>query len=67
MENVPLSWLVTLLSLVSLVSLVSLASQKKLPKRRQILVLVHQLVHQLVHHLSGEERKSVDKVKCISY
>merc|ERR1719445_838495 len=52
MENVLLSWLVTLLSLVSLVSL---ASQKKLPKRRQI--LVHQLVHQLVHHLSGEERK----------
>merc|ERR1712029_837054 len=62
MENVPLSWLVTLLSLASLVSL---ASQKKLPKRR--LVLVHQLVHQLVHHLSGEERKSVDKVKYISY
>merc|ERR1719232_1106011 len=61
MENVPLSWLVTLLSLASLVS------QKKLPKRRQIVVLVHQLVHQLVHHLSGEERKSVDKVKCISY
>merc|ERR1719245_544757 len=52
MENVPLSWLVTLLSLASLVSLVS---QKKLPKRRQIVVLVHQLVH----HLSGEERKSV--------
>merc|ERR1719245_1403686 len=58
MENVPLSWLVTLLSLASLVSL---ASQKKLPKRRQIVVLVHQLVHQLVHHLSGEQKKALIK------